>query len=275
MMKLSPILSFCLAIILIATPSTKLSAPEVPAAGDLTVITGATLIDGSGHAPVKDAVVVIKGDSILALGRRGQVKIPPGARVVDAKGLVVAPGFIDTHNHSDRGFTDDPSATTQVSQGITTVAIGQDGGSAFPIGDYLSKLDQNPIALNVLTFVGHATLRSEVMGEDTNRHATAAEIEKMKQMVQQAMKDGAFGLSTGLEYEVGKPATTEEVIALASVAGRCGGIYISHIRDEADKAFEAFAEAIRIGVKVICPYRFHTSNWALSLSGAARGKQPR
>jgi N-acyl-D-aspartate/D-glutamate deacylase len=85
------------------------------------------------------------------------------------------------------------------------------------------------------------------MGQDTNRHATAAEIEKMKVMTGQAMSDGAFGLSTGLEYETGKPATTEEVIALASVAGRHGGIYISHIRDEADKTFEALAEAIRIG----------------------------
>jgi len=214
---------------------------------DVVAITGGTLINGSGRAPLNDAVVIIKGDSIAAVGRRGQMKIPDGARVIDARGLVVAPGFIDTHNHSDRGFAEDPSAATQVSQGITTVAVGQDGGSDFPIGDYLSKLDHSPVALNVLTFVGHATLRSRVMGQDTNRHATDAEIEKMKQMVEQAMREGAFGLSTGLEYEIGKPATTEEVIALASVSGRYRGIYISHIRDEADKAFEAFAEAIRIG----------------------------
>ena len=214
---------------------------------DVVAITGGTLINGSGRAPLNDAVVIIKGDSIAAVGRRGQMKIPDGARVIDARGLVVAPGFIDTHNHSDRGFAEDPSAATQVSQGITTVAVGQDGGSDFPIGDYLSKLDHSPVALNVLTFIGHATLRSRVMGQDTNRHATDAEIEKMKQMVEQAMREGAFGLSTGLEYEIGKPATTEEVIALASVSGRYRGIYISHIRDEADKAFEAFAEAIRIG----------------------------
>src|SRR5205823_23541 len=99
----------------------------------------------------------------------------------------------------------------------------------------------------VLTFVGHASLRSKVMGQNTNRPASAAEIEQMKQMVEQAMREGAFGLSTGLEYEIGKPATTEEVIALASVAGRAGGIYISHMRDEADKTFEALNELIRIG----------------------------
>jgi N-acyl-D-amino-acid deacylase len=215
--------------------------------GDTVAITGATLIDGSGRAPIKDTVVIVKGDSINAVGKRGQVKIPEDARVIDAHGLVVAPGFIDTHNHSDRGFDQDASAATQVSQGITTVAVGQDGGSEFPIGEYLNKLDSNPVALNVLTFVGHATLRSKVMGEDTNRQATAAEVEQMKQMVERAMREGAFGLSTGLEYEVGKPATTEEVIALASVAGRAGGIYISHIRDEADKTFEALNELIRIG----------------------------
>jgi len=214
---------------------------------DTVAITGATLIDGSGHAPVKDTVVIVTGDSIVAAGRRAQIKIPNGARVIDAHGLVIAPGFIDTHNHSDRGLDQDASATTQVSQGITTVAVGQDGGSEFPIGEYLNKLDHNPVALNVLTFVGHATLRSRVMGQNTNRQATAAEIEQMKQMVEQGMRDGAFGLSTGLEYEIGKPATTEEIIALASVAGRAGGIYISHMRDEADKTFEALNELIRIG----------------------------
>jgi N-acyl-D-amino-acid deacylase len=247
MMKLLRAIScFCLA--LLTTPALLSSrAPLASPADEVVAITGGTLIDGSGRMPLKDSVVVVAGDSIKAVGRRGQIKIPEGARVIDARGLVVAPGFIDTHNHSDRGFAEDPSAATQVSQGITTLAVGQDGGSEFPTGAYLGKLDRNPVALNVVTFVGHATLRSRVMGQDTNRHATDAEIDKMKQMVDQAMRDGAFGLSTGLEYETGKPATTEEVIALASVAGRYRGIYISHIRDEADKAFEAFAEAIRIG----------------------------
>lgn len=248
-MKLStPIVCFCLALAFLTTPA-LLSSPTSLAspAPEVIAITGGTLLDGSGREPVSDAVVLIKGDSIVAAGRRGQIKIPEGARVIDARGLMVAPGFIDTHSHSDRGFDEDPSAATQVSQGITTVAIGQDGGSALPVGEYLSKLDSNPVALNVVTFVGHATLREKVMGGDTNRHATPDEIDKMKQLTGQAMCDGAFGLSTGLEYETGKPATTEEIIALAGVAGRFGGIYISHIRDEADKTFEALAEAIRIG----------------------------
>ena len=122
------------------------------------VILGATLLDGSGRAPIRNSVVVIEGDQIVAVGRRGQVRIPRDARVIDARGMVVAPGFIDAHNHSERGFETDPSAASQVSQGITTVVVGQDGGSPFPVGTFLSGLDQNPIALNVLTFVGHATL---------------------------------------------------------------------------------------------------------------------
>jgi len=217
------------------------------------VILGATLIDGSGRAPLRDSLVMLRGDSIVAVGRRGRVKIPKDAQVIDARGMVVAPGFIDAHNHSDRGFTTDPSAASQVSQGITTVVIGQDGGSPFPVGEYLAGLDENPIALNVLTFVGHATVRSRVMGEDTNRHATPAEVERMKQLVEQAMLDGAIGLSSGLEYETGKPASTDELIALAKVASAFGGIYISHIRDEADKTFEALSEAIQIGREARLP----------------------
>ena len=219
----------------------------------ILVIIGATLIDGSGRAPIKDSVVVIENDRIVAVGRRGKVRIPQEARVIDGRGLVVAPGFIDAHNHSERGFQTDPTAASQLSQGITTIVVGQDGGSPFPVGEFLDNLDQKPIALNVLTFVGHATVRSRVMGEDSNRRATPAEIEKMKQLVEQAMREGAIGLSTGLEYETGKPASTEEVIALARSASAYGGIYISHIRDEADQSFEALAEAIRIGKEARIP----------------------
>ena len=149
--------------------------------------------------------------------------------------------------------------------------MGQDGGSSFPVGEYLDGLDKNPIALNVLTFVGHATLRSRAMGEDTNRRATPAEIEKMRQMVEQAMRDGAIGLSTGLEYETGKPASTEEVVTLAKAAAAYGGIYISHIRDEADKSFEAFAEALQIGREARVPVQIsHIKLGTLKVWGKAK-----
>jgi N-acyl-D-amino-acid deacylase len=241
------------------------------AANGTIAIVGATLIDGSGRAAVTDSVVLLKDDTIVAAGKRSQVQVPSGARVIDAAGLVVAPGFIDAHNHSDRGFTSDPSAVSQVSQGITTVVVGQDGGSPFPVGAFLQELDKNPIALNVLTFVGHATVRSRVMGEDTNHLATPEEIEKMRQFVEQAMREGAMGLSTGLEYETGKPASTEEIVALARSAGAYGGIYISHIRDEADNSFEALAEAIQIGREARIPVQIsHIKLGTLKVWGKAK-----
>ena len=240
------------------------------AADDTIAIVGATMIDGSGRAPVVDATVLIKGDAIVAAGKRTQVTVPPGARVIEARGLVVAPGFIDAHNHSERGFSTDPAAASQVSQGITTIVVGQDGGSPYPIDHFFAGLEKNPISLNVATFIGHATVRSLVMGEDTNRVATPAEVEKMRELVAQAMRDGAAGLSSGLEYETGKPATTAEVVALAKAAAAYGGIYISHIRDEADKSFEALAEAIQIGREAQIPVQIsHIKLGTLKVWGKA------
>ena len=232
----------CLCLILLITANAIAQTNQ-----NSIAVVGATLIDGSGRKGLANQVVIVTGDSIVKVGKKGSFKIPKDARVIDGTGLVLAPGFIDSHNHSDRGFSTDPTAATQISQGITTVAVGQDGGSALPVGDFLRGLDRNPVALNVLTFVGHATVRAKVMGEDTNRLASRDEVDRMKTLVEQAMREGAFGLSSGLEYETGKPADTEEVVSLARVAGTYGGIYISHIRDEADKTFEALAEAIQIG----------------------------
>jgi N-acyl-D-amino-acid deacylase len=263
-------LKLLLSLLLVSTIAVATLFSSQAADGTIAIV-GATLIDGSGRAPVTDSVVLLKDDTIVAAGKRNEVNVPPGARSVDAAGLVVAPGFIDAHNHSERGFTTDPSAASQVSQGITTVVVGQDGGSPFPVGEFLRELDKNPIALNVLTFVGHATVRSRVMGEDTNRLATPEEIEKMRQLVEQAMLDGAMGLSSGLEYETGKPASTEEVVALATVAGAQGGIYISHIRDEADKSFEALAEAIQIGREARIPVQIsHIKLGTLKVWGKAK-----
>ncbi|HVQ37764.1 MAG TPA: amidohydrolase family protein, partial [Pyrinomonadaceae bacterium] len=198
-------LSFCLLVSLL-TPAQTSSSVRLSPKPKLVAILGATLIDGSGRSPVKDSIVIIRGDSIEAVGKRGQIKVPAAAEIIDARTLVLAPGFIDAHSHAERGLRLNPAAETQVSQGITTIAAGQDGGSAFPVGESLKRLDQAPAALNVFTFVGHATVRSKVMGEDTDRTATQTEIEQMKSLVDQGMHDGAFGLSSGLEYETGKPA---------------------------------------------------------------------
>lgn len=189
------------------------SNPVTSAKTEIIAISGATLVDGSGRRPVKNSLVIVNGDTIVAVGRVGQTKIPQGALFIDGSNLVLAPGFIDTHSQTERGLDSDPSAATQVSQGITTAVVRQHGGSEWPIGAFLEKLDSSPTALNVATFVGHATLRSRVMGEDINRAASEKEIESMKSLVDQAMREGAFGLSSGLEYETGKPAMTEEMVS--------------------------------------------------------------
>jgi N-acyl-D-amino-acid deacylase len=213
------------------------------------VVRGAQIADGTG-APLRAADLRIVGDTIAAVG---SVTATADDRVIDATGLVIAPGFIDAHNHSTEGLDADPLAVTQVSQGITTMLLGQDGSSPFPVRDYLARRRATPATVNVLTLVGHATVRRQVMGENFRRPATTAEIRRMEALVDQEMREGAIGLSSGLEYEVGSYASTEEVVSLARVAAKHGGFYISHIRDEADKTLDAVQEAIAIGEKAKLP----------------------
>lgn len=213
------------------------------------VIESAQVADGTGK-PLRAVSVRVEGDRITKVGNFRPKK---NETVVRADGLVLAPGFIDTHNHSTEGLERDPLAETQVSQGITTLLLGQDGGSPWPIADYLAKRRAEPPALNLLMLVGHATVRRRVMGDDYKRPARPEEIAAMEQLVGQGMREGAVGLSSGLEYEMGSYSTTDEVVALARVAARHGGFYISHIRDEADRSFEAIREAITIGERARLP----------------------
>lgn len=229
-----------------------MASPFVPAQETKTrarVIVGATIIDGTGRAGYR-ANIRIVGDRIAKVGRFSP---RAGEEVIQARGSVVAPGFIDIHNHSEDGLSREPAAANQVSQGITTLAVGPDGGSPWPIADYLSKREQQGIAVNVLSFIGHATVRQQVMGKDYDRAATAEEIAKMKPLVDQAMREGAFGLSSGLEYDVGRGGTTEELIALARAASPYGGIYMTHMRDEEEGMLDALREAIRIGREARVP----------------------
>jgi N-acyl-D-amino-acid deacylase len=207
------------------------------------VIVGATVIDGSGRKAFLGNVRIV-GDRIANVGK---FVTRADEEIIHAPGLVIAPGFIDIHNHSDSALISEPTVISQVSQGITTLAVGPDGGSPWPIAGYLAKLSSQPAAVNVLAFVGHATVRQQVMGKDYNRVATDKEIAEMESLVEQGMREGAVGLSTGLEYDVGHPSSTDEVIALARVAARFRGLYMSHVRDEADDVLAAFTEAIAIG----------------------------
>jgi N-acyl-D-amino-acid deacylase len=213
------------------------------------LIRGAQIADGTG-APLRRADVRIEGPTIVEIGALSERALD---RVVDATGLVLAPGVIDAHNHSTDGLDADPDAITQVAQGITTLVVGQDGSSPFPLADYLAKRRANATTVNVAVLVGHATIRRQVMGDDFRRTATPAEIGRMEALVDQEMRSGAIGLSSGLEYEVGSYASTEEVVAMARVAAKHGGFYISHIRDEADKSMDAIREAIAIGEKAKIP----------------------
>ncbi|MBA3271286.1 MAG: D-aminoacylase [Acidobacteria bacterium] len=243
------------------------------------MIVNANLVDGSG-APARPAAVRVTNGRIAEVG---DVRPTAADRVIDARGLVLAPGFIDTHNHSTEGLLTEPLAASQISQGITTVVVGQDGSSPWPIGEYLDRLRRDPPSLNVLTAVGHATVRRLVMGDDFARPARADEVTRMEALVEQGMREGAIALSSGLEYEVGGYATTDEVVALARVAGRAGGFYISHVRDEADKAFDAMREVVTIAERAGLPVQnthiklgtagvWRRAAEALALFDAARAK---
>lgn len=225
-----------------------LGAGPLPAA-DL-LLTRAAIYDCTGHAPVQGDVRV-RGERIVAVGRHLAAR--PGESVRDLKGLALAPGFIDMHSHHDEGLLQDLDAATVTRQGVTTVVVGQDGDSNFPLRGWYDRLERTPAAINVASMVGHATLRGQVMGADLYRPSTAAELERMKALLASELEAGAFGLSTGLEYEQGHFATTEEVIELSKVAASAGGFYISHVRDEANHVFDSYDEVLRIGREAHLP----------------------
>ncbi|MFL5561581.1 MAG: amidohydrolase family protein [Gemmatimonadaceae bacterium] len=207
------------------------------------LITNARIVDGTG-APARVGSVRVRGERIVAVG-----DVPREATdsVIDAGGLTLAPGFIDTHSHHDRGLDKDRSAIAVVSQGVTTVIVGQDGSSQIPLASFFGALEARPAAINVASYVGHGSVRDSILGEDFKRVATPAEVERMKAIVAQEMGAGALGLSSGLEYDPGIYSDPGEVLALARVAADSGGRYISHMRSEDRELFKAVDELINIG----------------------------
>jgi N-acyl-D-amino-acid deacylase len=214
-----------------------------------TVIVNAQVADGTG-APLRSANVRITDDRIAAIG---DFKPAASDRVIDASGLVLAPGFIDIHNHSTEGLERDPLATTQIAQGITTVLLGADGASPWPIGSWLEARRRQPVSFNLAVTVGHATVREQVMHEDFRRVARPTEITAMAKLVEQGMSEGAIGLSSGLEYDVASYSNTDEMVAVSEAAAKRGGFYMTHIRDEADRALPALEEVIAIGERAHIP----------------------
>jgi N-acyl-D-amino-acid deacylase len=227
--------------------------PQTPQL-DLLILHG-KLVDGSGSKP-RTADVGIRGDRITLVGDARKANLT-AARILDAKGLVVAPGFIDPHTHTLGDLYDQNRKSNEpyLMQGVTTVVTGNDGGSVVNVGEILRKWDEQGIGTNAVLLAGHGTIRGRVLGP-TDAQPDAAQLEQMKQLVTRAMDEGAFGLSTGLYYPPGSYAKTEEVIELSKVAAAKGGIYDTHMRDESSYSIGllgSIKETIRIGREAKIP----------------------
>lgn len=212
------------------------------------IIHGGTMIDGSGSPGVR-ADVAIKG------ARIAKISVEPieaqGAKRVDARGLVVTPGFIDMHAHIDP-ITKLPEAQSMVRQGVTTAVGGPDGGGPWPLGPYLDQLERQGVGLNVCMLVGHNSVRRKVMKLD-DRAPTDEELSRMSEMIAEAMEEGAWGISTGLKYLPGSFAEIDEIVALSKEASARGGFYTSHLREEGLGLIDAVKEAIEIGRQAKIP----------------------
>ncbi len=204
------------------------------------------IVDGTGGAAYPGDVR-LDGGRIAAIGMPGILEPRGTETVIEAQGLVLAPGFIDTHSHANRDLLEQPDAVPATSQGITTIVVGQDGGSPLPLNRFFDDIERTGTAINVASYVGHNTLRSTVLGRDYRRTATEAEVAEMAELLETELASGALGLSTGLEYEPGIYSAADEVLALAQLTADRGGRYISHVRSE-DRWFEqALDEIIEIG----------------------------
>ena len=210
------------------------------------ILRNGVIVDGGGGAPYRGDVA-IQGDRIA---RIGAAITDPATRVIDVGGEVIAPGFIDIHVHATRGTAQGlfevPTADNYIRQGVTTIMDGPDGGSPIPIGPFVARLEALPKSINIGTFIGQGSIREAVIGL-ANRPATPGELEKMRALVTAGMRDGAFGMSSGLFYVPGVFTPTEEVVDLARSAARAGGIYISHMRDETSRVLDSVEETILIG----------------------------
>src|SRR5579872_4441395 len=228
------------------------------------VLRDGRIVDGTG-SPWYRADVAIVGDTIVAIAPSID---GAAARTIDVHGQVIAPGFIDIHTHARRGIFEVPTADNYVRQGVTTLIEGPDGSSPLPLAPFLARLKALHKTPNIGLFVGQGSVREAVIGS-VDRKATPEEIQKERDLVEQAMKDGAFGISTGLFYVPGTFTPTEEVIELAKVAGRYGGMHESHQRDEASKLIDSVKETIRFGEEGHLPT--HISH-AKAMGAASWGK---
>lgn len=272
-------------------------SPQPATGGQAVLVRGARLVDGTG-APSVDGSVLIEGGRITALGADAENAAPADAQIIDADGLVAAPGFIDMHAHSDLAVLRDPGHLAKVSQGVTTEVLGQDGLSYAPtddrtmtiirqqiagwngqpddvdfawrsVGEYLDRVDRGA-ALNVAYLVPQGSVRMLVVGTE-NRPATADELVRMQELVAAGMRDGAVGMSSGLTYVPGMFADTDELVALCRVVAEHGGFYAPHQRSYGKSALEAYAEMIEVSRRSGCALHLThaTMNFGVNAGRAA------
>lgn len=212
------------------------------------LIKNGKILDGTGNSWYYGDIAVQNG-KIIAIGNLGKWT---ATKSLDATGLIVAPGFIDVHTHIEGDEKKNPTADNFIYDGVTTVVTGNCGLSQVNIGSYFSMLDSLKTSINVASLIGHNDVRKAAMGS-ANRDPSEEEMKKMESIVEQAMKDGAVGLSTGLIYIPGTYSKTDEVVRLAKVASKYNGVYASHMRDEGDSVTQAIEEALHIGREAKMP----------------------
>jgi N-acyl-D-amino-acid deacylase len=212
------------------------------------LIKNGKIIDGTGNNWYY-ADVAVKNGKIISIQKNSTAT---ATKIIDAKGLIVAPGFIDVHTHIEGDEAKTPTADNFIYDGVTTVIAGNCGASNVDIGKYLRWIDSLQLSINVASLIGHNDIRKAVMGR-ANRNATEAELQQMEMLVDKAMKDGAVGLSTGLIYIPGTYTKTPEIVRLAKVAAKYNGVYATHMRDEGDSVTQAIEEALAIGRQASIP----------------------
>jgi len=236
-------------LVLMFLPFTLLAQQQNPIAiGCDILIRNGKIIDGSGNSWYYGDIAV-KDGKIIATGRQLNFI---AQKKIDASGLIVAPGFIDVHTHLEGDETKDPDATNFILDGVTTCITGNCGASNTDIGKYFYFIDSLKLSINVASLVGHNDVRKQVMGR-ANRDVTTDEMQKMKNIVDKAMRDGAVGLSTGLIYIPGTYTKTPEIVELAKVVAKYNGVYTTHMRDEGDSVVYAINEALTIGREAKIP----------------------
>jgi N-acyl-D-aspartate/D-glutamate deacylase len=245
----------CWLLLLAAVPAL---AADDPINADI-VLAGGTLVDGSG-AETMVGDVAIRGGKIVAVGKfaRGTV-----GEVIDCQGMIVCPGFIDLHNHSDRPIVDPQTRanTNYLTQGCTTVVTGNCGSGPVDVAKYFEKIDQAGAGTNIIHLLPQGSLRSQVFGS-ARRAPTSDELKKMQELADKAMLDGAYGMSTGLIYVPGTYCETDELVEIAKVVASHGGLYASHIRNEGTGLLDAVSEALEIGRRAGLPV--HVSHFKAS-----------